>query len=267
MINTKFTESLSIPYDPRVNFTRGYATISLNKTEAFLLRRGGEPLVTTLDERALRARQDEAEFTALLKEYRPFILSIVLKHAERAENDLIQAGFLGFHEAVQGFCQQKGSFLSLARTIVTRRVLDHLRGEKSKREVSHEDAEYELSRAAHEAHSLKLEQQERKDEILSLIKELAEVGIRFAELSEVAPKHASTRSDCIRAIEEILSEPQMKLSARNGRLPIANLAKELGIRVKTLERHRKYILAGTIIHSGEYPHIKEYLPLGKEGRV
>jgi len=83
----------------------------------------------------------------------------------------------------------------------------------------------------------------------------------------VAPKHTSTRADCIRAIRAILADPKKQLSARNGRLPIAPLAKELGIREKTLERHRKYILAGIIVHCGEYPHIKEYLPLGKEGRA
>jgi hypothetical protein len=45
----------------------------------------------------------------------------------------------------------------------------------------------------------------------------------------------------------------------------AELAKEFGISPKTIEKYRKYIVTLSILLLGDYPGIKAYLPLYREG--
>ena len=54
------------------------------------------------------------------------------------------------------------------------------------------------------------------------------------------------------------------------KLPIQELAQKLGVTVKMLEKHRRYLIAAFLIHSGDYPYLKEYVPrklLGKEAAL
>ena len=42
-------------------------------------------------------------------------------------------------------------------------------------------------------------------------------------------------------------------------LPLSLIEKELGIKRKKFERHRKYIIAVLLIMSGDYPYLEEYV--------
>ena len=46
---------------------------------------------------------------------------------------------------------------------------------------------------------------------------------------------------------------------RSGKLPITRLSEAVGVEKKTLERHRKYLLAMLLIHTNGYEIIRGHL--------
>ena len=63
-------------------------------------------------------------------------------------------------------------------------------------------------------------------------------------------------------LAELKADDVLMLRLRETKsLPIAELATRTGISKKVLERHRKYIITAAEIVSGDYPLLKEYIPL------
>lgn len=226
----------------------------------------------TLTDRVQAAKTSGTELDALLKEYRPFILSVILKSCPKAPEDYVQAGMLAFAQAVQGFDPGKGSFLSFAKLLISRRVIDCIRRDAAGRETPLLDQENEESRAfidvaSQHAHRLQSEQEARREEIRLLAEELQEWSISFQELAQAAPRHDSTRKACKAAVYYLLQDTQMlEAFQRKRKLPVKVLAKALSIKPKVLEDHRRYLVAAVLVHRGDYPYIREYIRLrGPEG--
>ena len=89
----------------------------------------------TLADRVLIAKSSDGEMNDLLREYRPFILSAVLTNSPKAEEDYVQAGMLAFAQAVRTFEPGKGSFLSFAKLLISRRVIDCIRQDTARPEL------------------------------------------------------------------------------------------------------------------------------------
>ena len=226
----------------------------------------------TLVERVQAAKSSSAELNALLQEYRPFILSTVLKSSPQAQEDYVQAGMLAFAQAVQSFEPEKGSFLSFAKLLISRRVIDSIRRDAASRELPLLDAENEESQsfidvASQHAHRLQSEQEARREEIRLFTQELRDWSISFQALAEAAPRHESTRKACKAAVRCLLEDAQMLESFQHKhKIPVKALAKALSIKPKILEDHRRYLVAAVLAHSGDYPYIREYIRLdGPEG--
>ena len=101
----------------------------------------------TLADRVLIAKSSDGEMNDLLREYRPFILSAVLTNSPKAEEDYVQAGMLAFAQAVRTFEPGKGSFLSFAKLLISRRVIDCIRQDTAHPELPLLDQEDEESRS------------------------------------------------------------------------------------------------------------------------
>jgi len=108
---------------------------SLNRQEA-------PPMGQTLADRVLIAKSSDGEMNDLLREYRPFILSAVLTNSPKAEEDYVQAGMLAFAQAVRTFEPGKGSFLSFAKLLISRRVIDCIRQDTAKPKVLEDHRRY-----------------------------------------------------------------------------------------------------------------------------
>ena len=98
---------------------------------------------------------------------------------------------------------------------------------------------------------------------------MAEYGITFADVSENCPKQERTLKSCTAAViyakehKEVLEE-----LLRTKKLPMAALVSGSGAERKTLERHRKYILAMLLIQTNGFEIIRGHLRralIGKEG--
>lgn len=227
-------------------------------------------MTQTLESRVISAKSNSRELDALLTEYRPFILSAVISCCGKADDDCVQAGFIAFAQAVESFNGEKGKFLSLAKLIIKRRVIDLQRKAYSNRELTVLDAEEDesldvINSASAQLHSMNTENEERREEIAMLVKELGARGITLSQLSASSPRHEATRAACKRAVSLLLSEPLLfEDFTKKNRLPLTELANRLGIKKKLLEDHRRYIVAALIVHSGDFQYIKDYIKLDRE---
>lgn len=174
---------------------------------------------------------------------------------------------LAFAQAVRTFEPGKGSFLSFAKLLISRRVIDCIRQDTAHPELPLLDQEDEESRSlidvvSRHTYDLQSEQEARREEILLLTQELREWSLSFQDLSAATPRHASTRKACKEAVRMLLQDEEMlEAFRRKKKVPIKALAKRLGMKPKVLEDHRRYLVAAVLVHSGDYPFIREYIRL------
>ena len=216
------------------------------------------------------AQKDETELTELIETYLPFIRSAVLRHGGREEH--LTVGMEAFTEAVRVYSPEKGSFLKLADLVIRRRVTDALRKENSRREEACDMAdEAQQQTLVQQAHAVFRQQERRKDlvlEIQELSERLGKWGIEFTSLAQNGPKHAHSRRQCLKAAAWVAKNGALRESVfEKGVLQVQRISKETGIPAKTLEKFRKYIVAASVICIGDYPLLRGYLPMGKEGSL
>ena len=226
-----------------------------------------------LNGRALAARTDETELAALMREYRPFVLSEVIQRTGGAREDAVHAGLTAFAEAVLAYSPDKGAFLPFARTVLSRRLIDYGRREarwhRGHVSLEEEAGQAAVNAASVQAYEMKLEQEARREEIARLSAALAKYSIGFSDLASAAPKQEGTREQCMRAVGAMMQNPAWREGALRGRLPISEAALSLGISRKLLERHRRYLVAAVLISSGDYPYLQQYIrrDAGKEAKA
>jgi RNA polymerase sigma factor len=177
---------------------------------------------------------------------------------------------LAFHEAVQQYEPEKGTFTAFADMVIKRRLIDEIRRQARRRDEISVDMsatdDVILAEAADR-------QEERKSELKLEIDALTEVldkyEITFNDLAECSPKASRTRKHCGTAVNLLAGNEELLSAMRTScRLPVKKII-ELGkIPPKILERHRKYIIVAVEITAGDYPLLDEYIKrIRMEGRA
>jgi len=233
-----------------------------------------------LDELALRARAgDDAARHHILDRYAPFALKIAArvagKYIEAGRDDEASVALMALNEAIDSFSASGGSsFLSLAGTIIRRRLIDHARRSSSERRevplssLMMPDAGDEgaigdspsLAQRALELHDSAERRRELRDEIGRYVRELNEFGLTLAELARVSPRREDARDRAKRAAHQLAGDGRMwDEFRRTGNLPLVHLAARAEVSRKTLERHRKYIIAIALISAGDYTYLRDYI--------
>ncbi|WP_026571868.1 RNA polymerase sigma-I factor [Sediminibacillus sp. JSM 1682029] len=210
---------------------------------------------------------------SLLKAYQPFIAKSVSdvckRYIDPQIDDEFSVGLLAFNEAMLSYSADKGSsFLSFARLVVKRRVIDYIRQEQTKTAAASideplEDAQLENPSEVNAAKAIYQDQVDswyRREEIKDLQDKLKEYKLSFEELTVISPKHRDARESAIR-VARVLHENEFLRSyvLKKRKIPIKNLVNYVDVSKKTLERNRKFILAIFIILSGDYIYLKDYL--------
>jgi len=222
-----------------------------------------------IDERAVLAAENEEIMEQLIDSERPYILSCagktLLRHVNPGSEEELVA-LEAFVEAVKSYSFEKGSFLSFARLVISRRLIDDLRREKALAHmVPMDPADITLTKDKNEAEHF-WEAQESSSEIVCEIERLSEAlseyGFSFIELTTCSPKAMKTKAACREAVSYVL-ENQVVVSEihRKRQLPIKIIEKNAKVPRKILERHRKYIIAVVIILTGDYLYLKEYIDI------
>lgn len=230
-----------------------------------------------IDENVLKAQQDNQYLEEFIKEYEVFILHTAHKGAGQyitKRDDQWSVALSAFHEAVKSYRFDKGAFLSFAETVIKRRLYDYSRKEsrhdcevlidsytlENDQEVEDTSIKFEVMKKTADN-----QESDAKLEIQMISETLKEYGITFLELTDSSPKAGKTKLVCGSAVMYLAQNPLLLTEMRRTKtLPLKIIEKNKNLPRKVLERHRKYIIAGAEIISGDYPILSEYLRFMRE---
>ncbi|KEZ52655.1 RNA polymerase sigma factor SigI [Metabacillus indicus] len=229
----------------------------------------------TLEETVLQIQDGDKQLqNTLIDQYKPFVaktVSSVCKRYIDEKDDEFSIGLIAFNEAIEKYSTEKGSsLLAFAELIIKRKVIDYIRKEARNAQTvnidlqEHEEGEASQSKIeaelSVEEHQKLIEQEQRREEIVYFHKVLQEFGLSFSELMENSPKHMDARQNAIKVAQVLIEHDELKriLFAKK-QLPVKQLESLVSVSRKTIERNRKYIIAMTIILSGDYVYLKDYI--------
>lgn len=224
----------------------------------------------TIDEKAVFIKNNSPAISEFIEEFKPFIASCASGVTKRfliyGEDDELSIALSAFYEAIMEYKPQKGPFLSFARGVIHRRLIDYMRKQKKYSLESlqaYEDPEdyREIDESVSVSYyTTQKEEQAFKEEIEALEKQLAQFDINFADLMHHCPKHKKVMESMKRAAAVFVqNEPLYKKFMQSLRLPIKELSEISKIPPKKIEKFRKYIIVVSIVLQGSYDYLKEYV--------
>lgn len=176
---------------------------------------------------------------------------------------------MAFYEAIMGYEKGRGTFLSYAAMLIRSRLIDYSRKEARHQghislyeENSSEDERSLVDTLADERdyYEESAHREATRQEIEELAAVMASFEVSFADVADNCPKQERTLETCAKAIRYAGENKQLLSELlRTGKLPLAQLVQGSGAERKTLERHRKYILAMLLIQTNGYEIIRGHL--------
>lgn len=225
------------------------------------------------NEQAAAAGKDPQEKNAFLENNRQHILSLARAVSKRhltMDDDEWSAAFLAVSEAIDEYTAERGDFWPFAAVVIRSRLLDL--GRKQARlqtEIPVQPAAFDgevdedesnlSAQAAVSIAAVKDVDLSLKEEIETVGEEFARCGFSFFDLAGCSPKSFLTKAECAKAVRAVFTPPPLTGEIRkSGMLPIREITKRTGQPRKLLDRHRKYLVAASLILSGDYPGLQEY---------
>lgn len=233
-----------------------------------------------IDKNALKAQTDRRYINEFIQDNEPFILRTAYKATGQyitKSDDRWSVALSAFHEAVKTYVEGKSSFPAFAEMVIRRRLLDDYKKQsKHFREVSLDSCSFENGGGNEEEEETGLKREvlaavisrqndDARLEIESLSDVLKSYDFSFMDLVTVSPKSRKTKKICAKAIAFIYGNRQyFEEMRRTKNLPLKTIGDSLHLPRKTLERHRKYIIAAAEILCGDYPVLSDYLRFVRE---
>lgn len=225
------------------------------------------------------AKDDVQKADDLIRSYIPFIQSEASRFLSRPctqSDDAYSIAMIAFHEAIVGYERSRGSFLKYAALLIRSRLVDYFRKEQrhqghlSLHDPAGEDRTIQDTLAEETDHyELSATREATRQEIEELSVVLAQFGVTFAHVAQDCPQQERTLLACAKAIRYAGENRELlDTLLRTKKLPLLALAAGSGVERKTLERHRKYILAMLLIQTNGYEIIRGHLRhILKKGEV
>ena len=219
------------------------------------------------------AKTDADAADGLIRQYMGFIRSETVKftHAapEDGHEDELSIAMLAFYEAILGYERTRGVFLSYAARAIRNRLVDYYRREKRHRNVvslhapADDDGDRSILETLPDTRDEIGELETRtasQQEIREFGEQLERFGITFSDVADNCPRQERTLAACHRVLDHARSHPELlERLVKSGRLPINELAAGSGADKKTLERHRKYLVAILLAFTNGYEIIRGHL--------
>lgn len=236
-----------------------------------------------ISKKVIEAKTSMKIADSLISEYLPFIKSEASKVSKRHitdSDDELSIGMIGFHEAIKSYEVEKGNFISYASIIIKNKIIDFYR--KESRHFGHDSLEKEIKqedltlKETLEDEKNHFEERDNlydtKNEIMELTEVLRSFGLDLTDISDNTPKQERTLQSCRDVVNFVIDNPIiLEEIAKSGKLPIKLLSSKTKVSKKTIERHRKYILAVTIIQTNGFEnirnHLKEVLNIRKGAKI
>lgn len=164
---------------------------------------------------------------------------------------------------------EAASFQTFAHLIIKRRLIDYIRKETARTEkwvpIEPDPEEssgqhFILDEKSIHTYTENQQSASRKEELLHYKKLLNEFNLTFEELTKSSPKHSDARKTAFQIAQIVAdSEELYQYLLDNKRLPLKNIEALVDVSRKTMERHRKYIIAVVLLLNSDYIFIKDYV--------
>lgn len=226
--------------------------------------------------RVCAVKGDAHKADELVRDYLPFITSETAKFMARRPvagvDDELGIAMFAFHEATQVYDRQRGAFLPLAARMIRNRLIDYRRREaRHTRVVSLDAPQFEQDGdesktlldqvdSGHDEIGERHMRAATRTEIEEFTRLLASFEVKLTDVAENCPKQERTLDACRRALTYAREHRDMlDRLERTGKLPISDLAEGSGVERKTLERHRKYLVALLLAYTNGFEIIRGHL--------
>ncbi|RXJ01775.1 RNA polymerase sigma-I factor [Anaerobacillus alkaliphilus] len=191
----------------------------------------------------------------LIRHYKPYVLNTVghicKKYISWSEEEA-SIGLIALNKAIDTYDSSKGrTFLNYVYLLVQRDLIDFFRKEKNERHVSlnanvidegNLQTNYEVEQSL-QRYEKEKQANDLVEEILELSEELEKYQINFEELEKFSPKHKDTRESLFELVERFVEDQEcVEQFIKKRQFPTTMFVKKTGYKVKTIERHRKYIV-------------------------
>lgn len=230
------------------------------------------------------AKTDPQKADDFIRLYVPFIRSEASKVIYRQcteHDDEYSVAMMAFYEAVMGYERSRGAFLTYAATVIKSRLIDYNRKESRHnnnlslyQETSEDDdrALIETIPDKTDGFDEMIIRQATQREIKELSVVMKEFGISFSDVAVNCPKQERTLKGCGDAIRYAADNKELlDILLKTKKLPMSELVAGSGVERKTLERHRKYILAMLLVQTNGYEiirgHIKSVINRKEEVKI
>ena len=224
-----------------------------------------------------KAKKDSHAADELISAYMPFIKSETARFLNRPpdqSDDELSIAMFAFYEAIKNYSRLRGSFLKFAALQIKNRLIDNYRKEKkNKGQISldvNDDDKTDLKETIRDEHDDYAENELRdatKQEIEELSAQMTEFGVTMSDVAENSPRQRL--EICQKAVLYAKNNPEILDDfLRTKRVPLAKLAEGANVERKSLERHRRYLVAVLLICTNGYEimrgHIMQVLKGGEK---
>ena len=230
-------------------------------------------------EQVYAAKESVQAADQLIGDYLPFIRAETAKFLKRppeeGRDDELSIAMIAFHEAIGGYAKHRGSFLKYASMLIRSRLIDYARKERRHRQTVSLDAPAAGEESAHLGETLPEERdhpeesahrQATRQEIEELSRQMESFGVSLSDVADNCPKQQRTLQACRKALAYARENNWLLEELVHGKkLPLAKLSDGSGVERKTLERHRKYLVALLLIYTNGYEIIRGHLAQVMEG--
>lgn len=214
----------------------------------------------------------------LIAYFRPFIRRVAMQASRRPlkweNDDELSIALIAFNEAIDTYDPTAGGFLSHARRVIGRRLIDYFRREGRHRYLLSLDAPVAAAEEEQRPSPLERERawqlyndaetiRSRAEEIQAFSARLAEYGLTLADLKASAPKHRDTRQRLTEIARHLASDYRLAGHLQRTRqLPLKELERATGASRKVLESGRRYIVAlAILLMDDEFEHLRSFAGL------
>ena len=230
-------------------------------------------------EQVYAAKESVQAADQLIGDYLPFIRAETAKFLKRppeeGRDDELSIAMIAFHEAIGGYAKHRGSFLKYASMLIRSRLIDYARKERRHRQTVSLDAPAAGEESASLGETLPEERdhpaesahrQATRQEIEELSRQMESFGVSLSDVADNCPKQQRTLQACRKALAYARENSWLLEELVLGKkLPLAKLSDGSGVERKTLERHRKYLMALLLIYTNGYEIIRGHLAQVMEG--
>lgn len=230
-------------------------------------------------EQVYAAKESVQAADQLIGDYLPFIRAETAKFLKRppeeGRDDELSIAMIAFHEAIGGYAKHRGSFLKYASMLIRSRLIDYARKERRHRQTVSLDAPATGEESASLGETLPEERdhpaesahrQATRQEIEELSRQMESFGVSLSDVADNCPKQQRTLQACRKALAYARENSWLLEELVHGKkLPLAKLSDGSGVERKTLERHRKYLVALLLIYTNGYEIIRGHLAQVMEG--